>query len=209
MTAYAILNDSFRAVSFYVCRESKDTLILAAEGVRTNDAQRMAEDFTFQRQLQPDLGMAVLHIPLSLSAADAEGRSPEEVSQLLEKAGRLFIKELEKEKQVGPLQTQWVLVQHFDKPHPHAHLVLNCVDNRGSIIPDTFIGQYCRKVCQRVEQQLGLFTAEEQGLAQARSDGQTNWQVAAITPPGKANCGLAARPSHGGKRAEVRGGQDR
>lgn len=182
MTAYAIPNDSFRAVSFYVCRESKDALILAAEGVRTNDALHMAEDFTFQRKLQPDLGMAALHIPLSLSAADAEGRSPEEVSQLLEKAARLFMKELEKEKQVGPLKTQWVLVQHFDKPHPHAHLVLNRVDNRGSIIPDTFIGQYCRKACQRVEEQLGLLPAEEQGRAQARGEGKTNRQVAAVTP---------------------------
>ncbi|SFQ79750.1 relaxase/mobilization nuclease domain-containing protein [Hymenobacter arizonensis] len=182
MTAYAIPNDSFRAVSFYICRESKDALVLAAEGVRTNDAQHMAEDFTFQRQLQPGLGMAVLHIPLSLSTADAENRRPEEVSQLLEKAARLFMKELEKEKRVGPLQTQWVLVQHFDKPHPHAHLVLNRVDNRGSIIPDAFIGQYCREACQRVEQQLGLFSAEEQGRAQARRDGQTNRQVAAATP---------------------------
>lgn len=181
MTAYAILNNSFRAVSFYVCRESKDALILAAEGVRTNDAQHMAEDFTFQRQLQPDLGMAVLHIPLSLSKDDAEGRSPEQVSQLLEKAARMFIKELENEEKVGPLNTQWVLVQHFDKPHPHAHLVLNRVDNQGDIIPDAFIGEYCRKACQRVEHELGLFTAEEQGRAQARGEGKTNRQAAAVT----------------------------
>ena len=182
MTAYVIPNDSFRTLCFYVCRESKDAKVLAAEGVRTNDAQHMAEDFTFQRKLQPDLGMAALHIPLSLSAADAEGRSPEEVSQLLEKAARLFIKELEKEKQIGPLQTQWVLVQHFDKDHPHAHLVLNRVDNRGSVIPDTFIGQYCRKACQRVEEKLGLLPAEEQGRAQAQWDKPTNRQVAAVTP---------------------------
>lgn len=184
MTAYAILNDSFRAVSFYVCRESKDALILAAEGVRTNDAQHMAEDFTFQRQLQPDLGMAVLHIPLSLSRDDAEGRSPEQVSQLLERAARMFIKELEKEEKVGPIQTQWALVQHFDKPHPHAHLVLNRVNNKGNVIPDEFIGQYCRKACQRVEQELGLFTAEEQGRAQASRgvDVPTNRQAVAVTP---------------------------
>lgn len=182
MIAKTIVGNSFRAVAFYVCRESKDARVLAAEGVRTDSPEHLAEDFTFQRQLQPGLGLAVLHVPLSLRPQDAAGRSPEEVSELLVQASRAYLSELGKEKGIGPLQTQWVLVQHFDKGHPHAHLVVNRVDNEGEIIPDKFIGQCSRRACQRVEQRLGLATAEEQGRDQARRPGPTNRQVAAKTP---------------------------
>ena len=182
MIAKIVMGDSFRAIAFYICRESKDARILAAAGVRTDSPEHLAEDFTFQRQLQPELGLAVLHIPLSLRAQDAVGRSPEEVSELLVQASRAYLLELEKEQNSGPLRTQWVLVQHFDKNHPHAHLVLNRVDDEGEIMPDIFIGQHSRRACQRVEQQLGLATAEEQGREQAQRPGPTNRQLAATTP---------------------------
>jgi hypothetical protein len=180
MTAKAIIGDSFRAVCLYLCQESKDAVVLAAEGVRKDSAQHMAEDFTFQQQLRPTLGKAVLHIALSLPPADAAGRSKEEVGMLLEEAGRVYRQELAKE--IGPLKTQWLLVQHFDKGHPHAHLVLNRVDDHGKVIPDAFIGEHSRRACQRVEQQLGLLKAEEQGREQARREGPTNRQKAADTP---------------------------
>jgi hypothetical protein len=180
MIAKVIIGNSFRAVCFYLCQESKDAEVLAAEGVRTGSAQHMAEDFTFQQQLRPTLGKAVLHIALSLRPEDAEGLSSDEVSRLLETAGRAYLQELAKE--IGPLKTQWTLVQHFDKDHPHAHLVLNRVDDHGKVISDTFIGEHSRRACQRVEQQLGLATAEEQGREQARREGPTNRQAAADTP---------------------------
>lgn len=180
MIAKVIIGDSFRAVCFYLCQESKDAVVLAAEGVRKDSAQHMAEDFTFQQQLRPTLGKAVLHIALSLRPEDAEGLGPGEVSLLLEAAGQSYRRELAKE--IGPLKTQWTLVQHFDKDHPHAHLVLNRVDDHGQVISDAFIGEHSRRACQRVEQQLGLAMAEEQGREQARREGPTNRQKAADTP---------------------------
>jgi hypothetical protein len=180
MIAHAIISDSFRAVCAYLCQESKNAEVLAAEGVRTDSAQHMAEDFTFQQQLRPTLGKAVFHFALSLRPEDAEGRSPEEVSMLLKEASQAYQQELAKE--IGPLKTQWLLVQHFDKDHPHAHLVLNRVDNHGKVISDSFVGEHSRRACQRVEQQLGLATAEEQGRKQARREGPTNRQMAADTP---------------------------
>ncbi|MFR4025552.1 MAG: relaxase/mobilization nuclease domain-containing protein [Alistipes indistinctus] len=32
--------------------------------------------------------------------------------------------------------TQYILVRHTDREHPHCHLVYNRVDNRGKAIPD-------------------------------------------------------------------------
>jgi hypothetical protein len=74
------------------------------------------------------------------------------------------------------------LVQHFDKPHPHAHLVVNRVDNDGQTIKDNFIGQESRRVCQGLEQQLGLTVAEQRGRDQAREVGPTHRQAVATTP---------------------------
>jgi hypothetical protein len=78
--------------------------------------------------------------------------------------------------------TQWALVQHFDKSHPHAHLVVNRVDNDGQTIKDHFIGQESRRVCQGIEQQLGLTVAEQRGRDQAREVGPTHRQATATTP---------------------------
>jgi len=73
-------------------------------------------------------------------------------------------------------------VQHFDKAHPHAHLVVNRVDNDGQTIADNFIGQESRRVCQRLEQQLGLTVAEQRGREQAREVEPTHRQATATTP---------------------------
>ena len=73
-------------------------------------------------------------------------------------------------------------MQHFDKKHPHAHLVVNRVDNDGQTIADNFIGQESRRVCQRLEQQLGLTVAEQRGREQAREVEPTHRQATAQTP---------------------------
>ena len=136
----------------------------------------MAQDFQYQQAQRPGLGNAVLHVALALPAEDAAGRSPEQLSEVLREAGRAYVRDMKLE------NTQWALVQHFDKPHPHAHLVVNRVDNDGQTIPDTFIGQQSRRVCQGIEQQLSLTVAEQRGREQAREVGPTHRQAVATTP---------------------------
>jgi hypothetical protein len=78
--------------------------------------------------------------------------------------------------------TQWSLTGHFDKGHPHAHLVVNRVDNDGKTIPDHFIGQESRRVCQELEGEMGLRVAEQRGRAQVREVEPTHRQATAKTP---------------------------
>jgi hypothetical protein len=167
---------SFAGICRYVFNEDKQAQVLAAEGVRTDSALHMAQDFTYQQQQRPSLGNAVLHVALALPAEDAAGRSPEQLSELLREAGRAYVQAMKLE------NTQWALVQHFDKAHPHAHLVVNRVDNDGQTIADNFIGQESRRVCQRLEQQLGLTVAEQRGREQAREVEPTHRQATATTP---------------------------
>lgn len=166
---------SFAGICRYVFGEDKQAQVLAAEGVRTNSAAHMAQDFEYQQRQRPGLGKAVLHVALALPAEDAQGRSAEQVSALLREAGRAYVQAMKLD------NTQWALVQHFDKAHPHAHLVVNRVDNDGQTIADNFIGQQSRRVCQGLEQQLGLTVAEQQGRVQVREVAPTPRQATATT----------------------------
>ncbi|MBT9395603.1 relaxase/mobilization nuclease domain-containing protein [Hymenobacter sp. NST-14] len=172
------IGKSFPGICRYVLQEDRQARVLDAEGVRTDSAAHMAQDFQFQQGQRPGLGNAVLHVALALPAEDASGRSAEQLSELLREAGRAYVRDMQLE------NTQWALVQHFDKKHPHAHLVVNRVDNNGQTIADNFIGQQSRRVCQDIEQQLGLTVAEQRGREQAREVGPTHRQAVATTPKG-------------------------
>ena len=170
------IGKSFAGICRYVFQEDKQAQVLDAEGVRTDSPAHMAQDFAYQQAQRPGLGNAVLHVALALPAEDAAGRSPEQLAELLREVGRAYVRDMKLE------NTQWALVQHFDKPHPHAHLVVNRVDNDGQTLPDHFIGQESRRVCQRLEQQLGLTVAEQRGREQAREVEPTHRQATAQTP---------------------------
>lgn len=170
------IGKTFPGICGYIFREDKQAVVLLAQGVRTDSAAHMAEDFDFQRGLRPGLGNAVLHVALSLPPEDAVGRTQEELSQLLREIGQAYLKAMKLE------NTQAGLVQHFDRPHPHAHLVVNRVDNDGNTIPDNFIGKQSREVCQQLERDFKLTIAEQQGRDQARGAGLTRKQAAAETP---------------------------
>ena len=170
------IGKSFAGICRYVLQEDKQAQVLDAEGVRTDSAAHMAQDFQYQQAQRPSLGNAVLHVALALPAEDAAGRNPEQLSELLREAGRAYVRDMKLE------NTQWALVQHFDKAHPHAHLVVNRVDNDGQTIADNFIGQESRRVCQRLEQQLGLTVAEQRGREQAREVEPTHRQAMAQSP---------------------------
>ena len=54
---------------------------------------------------------------------------PQPGGTVLRQAGRAYVERM------GLENTQWALVQHFDRPHPYAHLVTNRVDNDGQTLP--------------------------------------------------------------------------
>ena len=175
------IGKSFAGICRYVLQEDKQAQVLDAEGVRTDSAAHMAQDFEFQQAQRPGLGNAVLHVALSLPAEDAAGRSREEVAELLRQIGRAYVEKMDGEGKQWS-NTQWSLTGHFDKGHPHAHLVVNRVDNNGKSIPDNFIGQESRRVCKEIEREMGLTVAEQRGREQAREVEPTHRQATAKTP---------------------------
>ena len=53
--------------------------------------------------------------------------------------------------------TQYILVRHTDREHPHCHLVYNRVDNRGKAIPDGNDRYRNEKACKELTQKYGLY----------------------------------------------------
>ena len=145
------IGKSFGGICQYVFSEDKQAEVLAAEGVRGTSAASMAADFNAQRELNPALGRAVMHV--ALAWPPGEELSNDQVSEL----ARAYLKEMK----VDADNTQWALVRHRDQAHPHAHLVVNRVDNDGATVSDQHNYRQSAEACRKLEKQYGLVSAQE------------------------------------------------
>lgn len=145
------IGKSFGGICRYVFAEDKQAEVLAAEGVRTDSAARMAADFNAQRELNPALGRAVMHV--ALAWPPGEELSNDQVTEL----ARAYLKEMK----VDADNTQWALVRHRDQAHPHAHLIVNRVDNDGATVSDQHNYRQSAEACRKLEKQYGLVSAQE------------------------------------------------
>ena len=145
------IGKSFGGICQYVFGEDKQAEVLAAEGVRGTSAAGMAADFNAQRELRPELGRAVMHV--ALAWPPGEELSNDQVTEL----ARAYLKEMK----VTADNTQWALVRHKDQAHPHAHLIVNRVDNDGATVSDQHNYRNSAEACRKLEKQYGLVSAQE------------------------------------------------
>ena len=151
MIGKVTIGKSFSGICRYVFEEDKQAEVLAAEGVRTDSAARMAADFNAQRELNPALGRAVMHV--ALAWPPGEELSNDQVTEL----AHAYLKEMK----VDADNTQWALVRHRDQAHPHAHLIVNRVDNDGATVSDQHNYRNSMEACRKLEKQYGLVSAQE------------------------------------------------
>lgn len=144
MIGKVTIGSNFGGVVRYVI-EKQEATVLMAEGVRTGEVQAMIQDFDMQRKVNPDLTKAVGHISLSWSKEDAARLSPDIMKQRA-------LEYMEKMKING---TQFILVEHRDKNHPHLHIIYNRVNNEGKTISDQFQKERNHKVCKEITLRYG------------------------------------------------------
>jgi hypothetical protein len=171
------VNQSFGAMCQYVLQEKtpdKGAEVLAAHGVRTDSAAHMAADFDAVRAMRPGLGKAVLHVALAFPVEEKE----QVTNEVMGRIAQDYLKGLH----IDPENTQWAVVRHQDKTHPHLHLVVNRVDLDGQTVSDQFIRSRSVDVCKGIEQAYGLIVADQVGRKQAREIGPTPAQEKATTP---------------------------
>jgi hypothetical protein len=130
--------------------QREETRILDASGVRITSVKDMTNDFNFQRKLNPNLGQAVGHIVLSWSVEDTSKLSD---TIMIERAKEYMDK-------MKIRDTQYLIVQHTDRQHPHLHLVYNRVGNDGQTITDRYQKVVNAKVCKEITLKYGYHLAE-------------------------------------------------
>jgi hypothetical protein len=124
--------------------------IMDADGVRAHDMTLIIHDFNNQRKMNPNLGKAVGHLILSWSKEDLDKLTP---AKLTEHAREYMQK-------MKIADTQYIVVLHGDREHPHIHIVYNRVNNFGKTISDSNNYKRNVQVCKEMTLKYGYHFGE-------------------------------------------------
>ena len=152
---------------------NKRAEILAANGVRPGTIGQMTADFERQQERNPDLGKAVWHTALAFSEQDAARLTNNYLIEL----ARLYMTRLG----IEPDRTQWLLVRHRDRAHPHVHLVLNRIQADDKKVDASFCRSRSRAVAVGIAQEQGLTASVGQAVNTRRIRQQvppSDWKLA-------------------------------
>lgn len=104
--------------------------------------------------MNPRLGKPVGHIALSYSVNDAPKLTDEKMIQLAQE----YMREMK------ITDTQYIIVRHQDREHPHVHIVFNRVGNDGKTISDRNDMYRNEQVCKKLKAKHGLYFAKGKEL---------------------------------------------
>jgi hypothetical protein len=139
---------SFGGVVNYNLQKT-DARVLLVRGIRINSIQSIIDDLNLQRKINKDLGKAVGHIALSWSERDKDKLTPDIMAERAQEYMQLM----------GIKNTQYIIVQHNDKPHPHIHIIYNRVSDNGKTISDQFQKQRNSQVTKEITLKYGYYIA--------------------------------------------------
>lgn len=145
MMAKIVQGSGFKGVINYVL-DKKEAQYLASKGLRTVDKSSMISSFITQSKLNP-IAKPVAHISLDFSAQDKEKLTSR---KMIEIAQEYMAK-------MGYGYTQVLMVRHFDREHPHMHLILNRIDFNGKRISDQNERLRSTQVCKELTRRHGLY----------------------------------------------------
>ena len=128
----------------------QQAVLLHADGVLAESRQDIVRSFLAQASMNPRLGKPVGHIALSYSAADAPRLTDEKMVQLAQE----YMREMK------ITDTQYIIVRHQDREHPHVHIVFNRVGNDGKTISDRNDMYRNEQVCKKLKAKHGLYFAK-------------------------------------------------
>ena len=134
----------------YAMRDDKGAELIDSNGVLTLDQKSIIESFRLQCQMRPDVMVVVGHISLNFSAEDSKRITNELMVQIAQ----------DYMKRMGIKDTQYILVRHHDREHPHCHLVFNRIANDGKMISDRNDRRRSVKICRELTEKYGLHIAK-------------------------------------------------
>ena len=139
----------FKGCVNYVLGKDQAAL-LHADGVLTESKEDIIRSFCMQTGMNPDLKKPVGHIALSYSAVDAPKLTDEKMIRLAQE----YMREMK------ITNTQYIIVRHQDREHPHVHIVFNRIGNNGKTISDRNDMYRNEQVCKKLKAKHGLYFAK-------------------------------------------------
>ena len=147
MMAKITKGSSFKGVVKYITDEKKKTQILDADGLRLKSLSSVIDSFITQAGMNGRVSKPVGHISLDFSAHDKAKLT----NKVMVKIAHDYMKRM------GITDTQYIIARHFDREHPHIHLVFNRVDNNGKTISDSNDRYRSEKICKELTHKYGLY----------------------------------------------------
>ena len=149
MTAKIVKGSSFSGAVGYMLSKEEKAEILKAEGVRIAPKALTAKSFEMQASMNPSIKKPVWHISLNFSEKDKDKLSNDKMAKIAESyMQRMNIK-----------NTQYLIVRHHDRHHPHIHLCINRIDNDGKLISDKNEKYRSARICRELTEKHGLYIA--------------------------------------------------
>ena len=142
-------NRTFAVLADYTNNKEKDARIIAHKDVCTVNNQAIADSFEAQASTNKRVRNPCKHISLSFSPHDANRMTDDFMAKIAE----------EYLARMGIRNTQYIVVRHNDKDHPHCHIVYNRVDNDGNSISDSNNYHRSRKIAYNLTVEYGLHIA--------------------------------------------------
>lgn len=130
--------------------KNKEARLLHSEGLLTDTPKDIVDGFECQRHLNSRVQHWCGHISLSYSPEDSARLSDAAMVELA----------LEYMEKMGIKNTQFIIVRHLDKEHPHCHIVYNRVDNNGKCVSDSFEYYRSNAICKELKKKYGLTFGE-------------------------------------------------
>ena len=130
--------------------KNKEARLLYSEGLLTDTPKDIVDGFECQRHLNSRVQHWCGHISLSYSPEDSARLSDEAMVKLA----------LEYMEKMGIKNTQYIIVRHLDKEHPHCHIVYNRVDNNGKCVSDSYEYYRSNAICKELKKKYGLTFGE-------------------------------------------------
>ena len=145
-------NRTFAVLTEYTNNEKKDARIIAHKDVCIVNNAAIADSFEAQAHANKRIRNPCKHISLSFSPHDAPRMTDNFMAQIAK----------EYMEKMGICNTQFIVVRHNDKEHPHCHIVYNRVDNDGKTISDNRNYQRSRKIAYDLTVKYGLYIAQKE-----------------------------------------------
>ena len=151
MIAKIIKGTNFSGVLSYMLNKREGKVkVLQANGVRSSFPNDIAHDFNLQASMRPSVQKPVCHTILSFSAHDTERLTDD----VMVKIANEYIEKM------GYGDTQSLIVRHSDRQHPHLHICINRIGNKGKTISDRNEKYRSTKICRELTERYGLTIGE-------------------------------------------------